>query len=91
MHKTTHERGPATVQPGERFLRLDDVNKKIGAKGKTVYGWIKEGRFPPSIPLTGRSVVWLNSEIEAWMASRVALRSPNQPNHPHHATAQDRA
>lgn len=89
MHKTTHERGTPTVQPGERFLRLDDVNKKIGANGKTVYGWIKEGRFPPSIPLTGRSVVWLNSEIEAWMATRVALRSPH-PTHQAHS-AQDHA
>ena len=81
MDQKTTERGLATVKPGERFLRLHEVNKKIGANGKTLYGWIKEGRFPASIPLTGRSVVWLNSEIEAWMATRIALRNTHTKNH----------
>jgi len=61
-------------QSGERFLRLEQVNEKIGTSGKTIYLWIREGRFPKSVPLYGGRVAWLESEVAAWMAERIASR-----------------
>ena len=68
---------PKTLKPGERFLRLDQVNEKIGTRGKTIYSWIREGRFPKGIHLYGGRVAWLESEIEEFMAGLLASREQN--------------
>lgn len=81
MQNTTSFAIPKTsgnLKPGERFLRLEQVNEKIGTRGKTIYDWIREGRFPKSIALYGGRVAWLESEVENWMSSRVALRDGEQ-------------
>ncbi|EOW9422215.1 AlpA family phage regulatory protein, partial [Vibrio cholerae] len=30
--------------------------------------------FPKSVPLGGRAVAWVESEIEEWMESRLSMR-----------------
>jgi Prophage CP4-57 regulatory protein (AlpA) len=35
---------------------------------------IKRGEFPAPIRVGSRNVAWLQSEIDAWEASRIALR-----------------
>lgn len=64
---------PAANQ-GERFIRLPEVEAKIGAKSSAIYKWQKAGTFPKSIPLPGGRSAWLESEIDAWMKKRIALR-----------------
>ncbi|MCE4373865.1 AlpA family phage regulatory protein [Xanthomonas hortorum pv. hederae] len=43
----------------------------------TIYDRIKKGTFPKPVPL-GTLVAWLESEIDAWIAARVADRSDAQ-------------
>lgn len=62
-----------TQQP-ETFLRLSDVIKRTGLSRSTIYLSISKGMFPKNISLGARSVGWLESEINAWMQSRIERR-----------------
>ena len=54
-----------------RIFRLPDVIKATGLSRSSIYLFIKEERFPKPINLGLRSVGWLESEIEAWIAGRI--------------------
>ncbi|WP_253272430.1 helix-turn-helix transcriptional regulator [Chromobacterium subtsugae] len=62
-----------TAQP-LRFLRLPEVISTCGLSRSSVYDAIKRGSFPAPVPLGGKSVAWLSSEIDAWMVDRIAAR-----------------
>ncbi|EAP95663.1 AlpA family transcriptional regulator [Vibrio crassostreae] len=57
-----------------RFLRLNDVIAATGLSRSTIYKFMDEEVFPKTIPLGGRAVAWVESEIEEWMEQRLALR-----------------
>ena len=54
----------------ERFLRLREVLHRTGLGRSTVYRWMDEGRFPKSVRLGGRSVAWVEHEIDEWLQDR---------------------
>lgn len=54
------------------ILRRCQVEARTGLSASTIYRRIAEGSFPPPIDLGGgRSVGWLEHEIEAFIASRI--------------------
>ncbi|PLC60100.1 AlpA family transcriptional regulator [Citrobacter sp. L55] len=65
---TTHESEP-------RFLRLPEVIHQCGLSRSTLYDLIARNAFPAQVSLGGKNVAWLQSEITAWMAERVAHRN----------------
>ncbi|PHV09647.1 helix-turn-helix transcriptional regulator [Chitinimonas sp. BJB300] len=71
--------GPAgtspTNQASERFLRLPEVMSRTALSRSSIYAAIQRGIFPNSISLGGKSVAWLESEITAWQAARIANRN----------------
>lgn len=52
-------------------LRRPQVQARTGLARSTIYELVSAGRFPPPIRLSDRTVGWLESEIEGWIASRV--------------------
>ncbi len=65
----------ATENPsGIRILRLPEVLARVGLSRSTVYKRMAARDFPPSVPLTPRSVGWRSDHIEAWIASRPPTR-----------------
>lgn len=58
----------------ERFLRLTEVIARTGLSRSAIYLNISEGTFPQNVNLSARSVAWLESEIDAWMQSRINQR-----------------
>ena len=54
-----------------RILRLQNVQSRTGLSRSTIYALIKKRRFPQNIALAPRCVGWLESEIEAWITSRI--------------------
>ena len=62
--------------PGQTILRLPDVKKRTGLSKSTIYERVSDGRFPRPIALGERSVGWIESEIDAWIAKRVELSRP---------------
>ena len=59
---------------GSRVLRLPQVREKTGLSRSGIYERIKNGGFPPPINLGGRTVGWLDVEIDAWIGLRIQKR-----------------
>lgn len=59
------------VAPGDCFLRAKQVLNRVGFGRSKLYAMIGTGEFPKPIPLSSKTCVWLNSEVEAWMQGRV--------------------
>lgn len=55
------------------ILRLPVVKGRTGLSRSTIYLRIAEGSFPKPINLGSRAVGWLESEVDAWLASRVEV------------------
>ncbi|CQH58350.1 AlpA family transcriptional regulator [Yersinia enterocolitica] len=64
----------ATHYPRDRFMRLPEVINTTALSRSTIYELISRDHFPAQISLGGKNVAWLASEIESWMAERIANR-----------------
>jgi predicted DNA-binding transcriptional regulator AlpA len=53
---------------GERLLGKEAVCARVGRTFPTIWSWMRRGLFPRA-RIVGRTSVWLESEINAWMAS----------------------
>lgn len=62
------------------ILRRPQVEQRTGLSRSSLYQYIKDGAFPRSISLGPRSVGWLESDVNAWIAERVKI-SRNNTNH----------
>lgn len=51
----------------KRIIRLPEVKSKTGQSRTTIYEKVKEGTFPAPISLGGRSVGWVESEVDEWI------------------------
>lgn len=58
-----------------KFLKLNQVMSMTGLSRSSIYLAIAENRFPKQVPLGGRSVAWVQDEIEQWMDACVANRN----------------
>ena len=56
------------------FWRLPRVLGKIGTSRSTLYAKIASGSFPKPVNLGGKSVAWVSTEVESWIAARIAER-----------------
>lgn len=61
-----------------RVLRLNAVVLSTGLARSTIYKLVGIGEFPRPVPLTGRSVGWIESEVVNWIRSRIAERDAAQ-------------
>ncbi|VXD07177.1 helix-turn-helix transcriptional regulator [Serratia oryzae] len=57
-----------------KLLRLTDVMQKTGFKKSWIYLLVKQGGFPPAVKIGSRSVAWVESEVNAWIAERINKR-----------------
>ena len=58
----------------QAVLRFPQVKAKAGLSRSAIYNLEKAGDFPARISLGARSVGWLESEVQAWIESRVEAR-----------------
>jgi len=56
--------GPAPA----RLLRLPEVIERVGLRRSAIYQRMSEGRFPRSCSLGPKCSVWVETEIEQWIA-----------------------
>ncbi len=59
------------IQNALAILRLNQVKHRTGLSRSTIYQAMKRGEFPRKVSLGARAVGWLDSEIEAFLRSRV--------------------
>jgi prophage regulatory protein len=55
-----------------RLLRIAEVRERTALSTSTIYRLIAAGKFPGSIKLSERATAWLESDVTAWIAERVA-------------------
>lgn len=51
----------------DRFIRLDEVKRRVGLGKSMIYRLIQEKRFPPPYKLSPGSSRWSDKEIAAWV------------------------
>jgi len=54
-----------------RILRLPLVIQLTGLSRSTLYLRMANGEFPLSISLGGRSVGWLEDDVDNWLAQKI--------------------
>lgn len=57
-----------------KLIRLQQVMEMTGLGRSTIYKYISEDWFPKPVPLGGRSVGWLESEVQDWVLARIEER-----------------
>jgi prophage regulatory protein len=73
--KSGHIISPArTPSGGVRFLRLGEVRHLTGLSTSRIYEMVGSGEFPRQFNISKRIVAWLESEVAAWQAARLAER-----------------
>ena len=54
------------------ILRLPSVKTRTGLSRSSIYLAAAEGKFPKPVRLGVRAVGWLESEVDAWVSSRIS-------------------
>ncbi|HBO8907576.1 TPA: helix-turn-helix transcriptional regulator [Pseudomonas aeruginosa] len=57
-----------------RIIRLKEVVRFTGLARSTIYKLIGSGDFPKPVPLVGRCVGWVDSEVHNWILARIEER-----------------
>jgi prophage regulatory protein len=60
------------VKKSQYIIRLRQAILKTGLSRSTIYTLIKLGDFPKQIQLSPRTMGFLESEIDEWIAGRIA-------------------
>ncbi len=58
----------------QKLLRLPQVIERTSLRRSTIYEMMQAGTFPKPVKLNLRSNGWLETEIDAWLAARIAER-----------------
>jgi prophage regulatory protein len=66
-----------------QILRLQDVQTSTGLSRSGIYERMAAGTFPQSVGLGGRCVGWVQSEVTAWIESRIATRQQSMTKRDH--------
>jgi prophage regulatory protein len=72
------EQGRNGAARPHRIMRLPAVMEATGLGSTSIYELIKENKFPKAVPLTGRAVGWLESEVLEWQQARIAARETKE-------------
>lgn len=67
--------------PPNRLLRWPEVRDRVGFCRSQAYKLIDKGKFPKPIALVegGRSIAWIEIEIQEWIDQRIADTRPTDP------------
>lgn len=56
----------------EALIRRKQVEARTGLARSTIYKLMSCGDFPAALSLTGRAVAWRATDVDRWIASRIA-------------------
>jgi len=67
--RATTDQASLQASPPARLLRLPEVMDRVGLRRSAIYQRMSEGRFPKSRSLGPKCAVWVEAEINEWIAS----------------------
>lgn len=56
----------------ESLIRLPEVQRRTGYGKAWIYKLISAGKFPQSVKIGSRSIAFVESEVDAWVANKIA-------------------
>jgi len=59
-----------------RMLRIEQVLALTGLGKTKIYELQGQGDFPMRVQLTPKRVAWVEAEVQAWLAARIASNTP---------------
>lgn len=59
-------------QTEPRLIRRKEVQAKTGLGASSIYAMMKSGEFPQCLNLSERRVAWIESDVNQWIANRIA-------------------
>lgn len=62
------------MQQSQNIIRLPATTKKTGLSRSTIYALEGRGEFPKKIKLSPRTMGFLESEVDQWLADKAANR-----------------
>ena len=51
----------------DRFIKLEEVKRRVGLGKSMIYRLIQEQKFPPPYKLSAFASRWSNREVSAWI------------------------
>ncbi len=70
--QTNGEKMSTITIPKENFIRLPEVQRRTGYSKAWLYKLIGENKFPKQIKIGSRSIAFIESEVDSWIAKRIA-------------------
>ncbi len=61
-----------------RFIRLPVVTDRVALSASQIADLEDRGEFPRRVPISDRVVAWIEEEVDAWCAARIAVRDDPQ-------------
>ena len=61
----------------ERLIRRPEVERIVGLSRSSIYDMMASGKFPKQIRIGARAVGWRESQIQKWVALRIAASLSN--------------
>lgn len=58
-----------------KLLRLPDVLMRTALSRSAIYDLMNAGQFPKPVKIGGRLNAWPETEIDDWIATRIAARA----------------
>jgi prophage regulatory protein len=55
----------------KRIIRIPETVELSGVPKSSIYALLKEGKFPKPVQLSRRCVGFVESEVQAWIQSRI--------------------
>lgn len=59
-----------TTSNTSQFVRLDQVAQRTSLGKSTILAWEASGKFPRAVRLSATLRVWLESDIDNWIADK---------------------
>ncbi|HFP7857016.1 TPA: helix-turn-helix transcriptional regulator [Morganella morganii] len=63
---------PAITTQKENLIRLPEVIRRTGYSKPWLYKLIDAGKFPKQVKIGSRSIAFVESEVDAWVANKIA-------------------
>jgi len=57
-----------------RLIKLAEVMNQTALGRSSVYKYMKEGLFPKPVTQIGKSVAWVESEVQEWILDKIGQR-----------------
>ena len=56
-----------------KLIKLRAVKDWTGLSRSSIYAMMKSGNFPKSVSIGARAIAWADTDIQAWIDSRISL------------------